>query len=168
MEKRQFVEGIGVVSKFFGMEWPVDAINAAYEQVSNEAVEALKAAHKRVYLEFTPRPQPAICKIVAIINEEGKKLRMQQGAAIESEWNNQKRGAGQDARKFFDKEKSSKHAKESIFLVVERMEGRMNDNQYLACLDRMERKYPGVGWDTVADEERLRPAREALQTCGSD
>lgn len=54
MEQLQSVEGIGAISTFFGMPWPADALAAAYDQMSNEPIEAMVSAQKRVCLEFSP------------------------------------------------------------------------------------------------------------------
>lgn len=163
MDKRQFKEGINVISKHFGAEWPDESLSAAYDQVSSEAVEALIAAQKKVFLDFAPRPQPPIGKIVAVIVEEGKKRRMNQGVHIENEWTEQKVKGKYAPGIFFDAEKKNKHGKEAIFLVMGRLDGWLNDEAYIACLHRMSKEYPGCGWDDLAEEESLKPARAALR-----
>jgi hypothetical protein len=171
MEKHNFTEGIGLISKFFGATWPNETLAAAYEQVSSEAVEALMLAHKRICLDFSPKPQPPMARIVAIIKEEGNKRRMQAGVDIEDAWNKQKRGTGADARAFFNKEKSDKHARQAIKMINNRLEGKLNDEDYQKCLGQMAKDYPclgdgtphGIGWEELLRIEQLKAPREALR-----
>jgi hypothetical protein len=163
MEKRQFVEAIEIISKHFGKQWSVESVSAAYEQVSTEALESLLAAQKRVYIEFPSIPQPPIGRIISLVTEEGKKRRMQQGTQIENNWNEQKVKGKYAPGFFFDAEKKNKHGKEAIFLMMGRLEGRLNDEAYIACLHRMSKEYPGCGWDDLANEVSLKPARAVLR-----
>jgi hypothetical protein len=122
------------------MEWPKDALDAAYEQVIDEPIDALTATHKRVCLEFSPRPQPPIGKITAIIIDEGKKLRMRAGSQIEDDWRKLK---GQPS-KFGHA--NSEHAKLSIRLIEGIISGRLNRNATIEGMGVMEKKFPDMGW----------------------
>jgi hypothetical protein len=135
---------MALISGFFGSEWPTQALAAAYEEVRDEDHEILFAAHRRITLEFTPKLQPPLTKIVAVIKDEGRKRRQQYGTKIEEDWNRTKH----QPSRFGDS--SSKHSTDAMRLINGVLDGKLSNDQLVEGMMAMNQTYPGVGWDTEA------------------
>lgn len=146
MESQQFTEWLSVISRHFNESWPVDAVKAAFDCVKNEPNDALISSQKRVFMEFQPRPLPAINRITSLIMEEGRKVRSNIGASVENEWKDQKRGTDRDAKQFFGSEKSSKIKELSMRLIMGMLDGRLTQEQYIEGMMAMDKQFPGIGF----------------------
>jgi len=145
MDKRQFFEAITLISKFFGTQWPNEALGSAFESVALLPIEAMQAAHKRVYVEFPPKPLPAIKRIVSIVEEEAAKISQQAQAESVKKWELEKQKSPENFGDLRDN-----HKRKSVKLIDKILSGEMNKEQIAEACRHMETKFPGVGWK---DEE---------------
>lgn len=95
MEKTFLLEGLEVIAAYFEDRWKPESVKAVMPDLLKEPNEALVRAHARICAEMNPRPFPPIKRIADLIQEEGRRYRMERAGRHEEDWNREK---GADSR----------------------------------------------------------------------
>lgn len=144
MEQRQFLEGIQLISKFFGSPWPSEAVATAYDSVKDMPIGAIHATHKRVYVEFPPRPLPAIGRIVEVIKQEAVKINLANSPA------EAKSRRENDAQPVINKHGIGQIGIDSLKLIDALFDGKLSRENFIEGVMIFDKKYPHIGWGEQA------------------
>ena len=154
MEKTFLLEGLEAIAAYFEDRWKPESVKAVMPDLLNEPNEALVRAHARICAEMNPRPFPPIKRIADIIQEEGRRHRMERAGRHEEDWNREK---GADSRGRVNgggmAELSAKQrnqlGKDACQLIIGILEG-IPDKMRLEGVRVMAQKYPGIGYEGLA------------------
>lgn len=155
MTLKFLMEGLKLIADYFGETWRPESIKAVQDELLKEPDGALVNAHKRVFSEFNPKPFPPIKRIVDIVQEEGRKIRMRQAEESENAWRREK---GEDAQGRVNGDplktaaKRSKLAKDAVDFINLILSGKMSHEDKLMGARIMAQDYPGIGYEELAME----------------
>lgn len=153
MTLKFLMEGLKLIADYFGETWRPESIKAVQDELLKEPEGALVNAHKRVFSEFNPKPFPPIKRIVDIVQEEGRKIRMRQAEESENAWRREK---GEDAQGRVGGDplkaaaRRSKLANDAIQLIELILTGKMSQREKAEGVQHMALTYPGIGYEDLA------------------
>jgi len=161
MEAQFLKQGLSHLSQTLQPGYSQDQIKTIYADLIQEPNEALTAAIMATIRKYNRPPPPQ--SFLELVQAEGRKIREAQGDHIEKAWTAEKAAEKEGARNFFSQDKSTKHARAAIRLLIKRIAGEITDEMYPQALQYMAKEFPCVGWEELHKDELLKHARTSRQ-----
>lgn len=150
MEAAFAQQGLEAMSRLFPRPWPAEGIALALDDLLPLQSEAMIRAHKRVATEFPPLLLPPIGKVIAVVQDESRKISEELSIKREKEREAEKVAEEEDAKRFFTRSLSDRHGSLALKLIIKTVTGELSDSQVIEAMQFMDREFPGVGWSSEA------------------